>query len=365
MHSKNQSTTRPTTRPTTKPRATIGRQILHSLQSWADRNTDIRILPLACISIIIVMSIITSGKFLSPHNIRSISFQLPELGLFSLAMMLAMLTGGINLSIISSANFTSVIMALLLRHFLVPTASGPAAAFTVLLIVMVGLLFSLLLGCINGVLIAYIQVSPVLTTLGTMILYEGLTLSITKGYVVSDFPQALLFIGNGIVFGIPVPFIIFVLVSIVMSILLRRKILGRYLRMIGSNSRASEYAGIHVRWALVRTYMISGLLAGLAGTIMISRFNSANARYGVSYMLLSVLISVLGGTNPDGGFGKVSGVLFALFTLQALTSGFNLLEISSFVTVALWGLLLVFVIAYRHHALKKRNRTLMRMVHDE
>lgn len=337
------------------------KSIKKMILEWSDKNTDIKILPVALVSIVLVMALLTSGRFLSSYNINSMAYQLPELGLLSLAMMIAMLTGGINLSIISSANFVGVIMALLMTNFLDPTATGISVGLSIFLIIIIGLLFSILLGFVNGILIAYVEISPVLATLGTMILFEGLTLSITKGYVISDFPQAMLSIGNGKLFGIPTPFIIFAVIAFLVSIVIKRKPLGRYLFMIGSNSIASEYSCINVKQAIVRSYILSGMLSGMAGVIMISRFNSANARYGVSYMLLSVLISVLGGTDPDGGSGKVLGIVLALFTLQSLSSGFNLLEISSFVTVALWGILLALVIAYRHYAVNKRNTLLSKL----
>ncbi len=329
------------------------------LQHWLGQNTDIRILPLVFLLVVLLMSAITGGEFLAAPNIRAIAFQLPELGLLSFAMMVAMLTGGINLSIVSSANFTGVLMALLLSRF--AEASGSLAVLAVGAIIAAGLLFSVFLGLLNGILIAWVGVSPVLTTLGTMIFYEGLTLAITRGYVISGFPEALLFIGNGSLWGVPLPFIIFVIVSVAMSLLVRRRPLGRYFQMIGSNIRATEYSCINVKMVLLKAYALSGFLAGLAGVVMIARFNSANARYGVSYMLLSVLIAVLGGTNPEGGSGKVLGIVLALFTLQSLTSGLNLLEISSFATVALWGILLALVIVYRHYALQKRNTSLARL----
>ena len=330
-------------------------KLLKSYAFWADRNTDIKILPFIFTGIILFMTVVTSGRFLSIYNINAMAFQLPELGLFAFAMMITMVTGGINLSIISSANFAGVLMAFLMTRFLSPEAAGASTNLALMLIIGVGLLFSLVLGLINGLLVAYVEVSPVLTTLSTMILYEGLTLTITKGYVISDFPQAILFIGNGRLAGIPVPFLVFIVAAVIMWVLFKKRPLGRYLFMIGSNSKASEFSGINVKAALVKSYVVSGFLTGIAAVIMVSRFNSANARYGASYTLLAVLISVLGGTDPDGGSAKVLGIVLALFSLQSLTSGFNLLEISSFVTVALWGVVLAAVIAYRHYAVQKRN----------
>jgi ribose/xylose/arabinose/galactoside ABC-type transport system permease subunit len=117
--------------------------------------------------------------------------------------------------------------------------------------------------------------------------------------------------------------------------------------MIGSNIKATSFSGINTNKVTIFVYMISGLLAGIASLIMIARFNSAKAGYGSSYLLVTVLVSVLGGINPNGGFGKVSGVFLGLILLQVISSGLNLLGISQFLTLALWGALLLGVEALR------------------
>ena len=109
----------------------------------------------------------------------------------------------------------------------------------------------------------------------------------------------------------------------------------------------------------MRTYLISGLYSGLAAIIMISRFNSAKADYGESYLLLTVLVSVLGGVSAAGGFGKVSGLVLALAILQIISSGLNLMGVNTFLTVALWGivLILVMVIQYLIDTHQQKRRT--------
>ncbi len=302
----------------------------NSLKGWEGKNKEIKILPWMLIGIGAVMTVLSSGLFLSPPNLTAMVYQMPELGLLSLAMMLAMITGGIDLSIVSTANLTGVLIALLLT-------AGTETVPPIFLVLFLGIATAMVLGALNGLLIAHLNLSPVLTTLGTMILYEGLTLSITKGYVISGFPKSFLFIGNGKAGVIPVPFLLFLLVAFGVSVFLKRRPAGRYLFLVGASLKASEYSGINTKRVLVKAYLLSGLLSGLAGLIMASRFNSANARYGSSYTLLAVLIAVLGGTNPEGGKGCVLGVVLALVSLQALTSGLNLLGVSFFITLAFWG----------------------------
>ncbi|MGQ9665524.1 MAG: ABC transporter permease [bacterium] len=300
------------------------------------------------------MSAIVPRKFLGVGNIQSMAFQLPELGIFSIAMMITLVSGGLNLSVITTANLSSIFTALVLKHISNPDALGIMSTSIILLAVGVGILSALFLGFINGFLIAFVGVSPILATLGTMTLYDGLAIVITKGYVISDFPKGFLLIGNGTLFGIPISLIIFILCAFIIAITLNRKPYGYSVYMLGSNPVATEFSGINVRSVLINTYLISGLLSGIASVIMTSRFNSANAGYGASYLLITVLIAVLGGVNPFGGFGKVSGLIMALVILQFISSGLNLLGVTAFVTISLWGTILILVMGFNHFIYSRR-----------
>jgi simple sugar transport system permease protein len=180
-----------------------------------------------------------------------------------------------------------------------------------------------------------------------MILLNGLTIVMTRGYVISGFPESIRFIGNGLVAGVPMPLIIFLVLAGLMALILNRTPLGTKIYLIGSNPVATFFSGVNNRRVLIRTYLISGLYAGMAGIIMISRFNSAKADYGKSYLLMTVLASVLGGVSAAGGFGKVSGLVFALVILQVVSSGFNLMGMNPFLTVALWGTILILVMVVK------------------
>jgi simple sugar transport system permease protein len=317
------------------------------LGSWGKRNPDMAVLPFLLVGVIVVLSIATGGNFLSAGNFGSLASQLPELGLLSLAMMVTMITAGINLSIISTANLVGVVMVLIFKALGAAAAAGGVTIPLILVTVAAGLLIAVLLGLFNGYLIAYLKITPVLATLGTMILYEGLTLAITKGYVLSGTPREFVAISQSTFFGVPYLLIVFVVIAVVVAYVLERRPFGRQLHMLGSNATATRFSAVNVNLVILKTYMLSSLLAGVAAVIMLSRFNSANARQGTSLLLVTVLISVLGGTDPDGGFGKVLGLVLALLIMQCITSGLNLLGISSFLTLALWGSLLIAVIAYR------------------
>jgi len=320
------------------------------------KHSETIILGLAMISTVLLMWIFNGSRFLGSGNLQSMAFQLPELGILSLAMMVTMLTAGINLSIIASANLSGIIAALILTQFIQPGSSGFSAALVIFLAILAGLLTSVLVGLLNGLLIARIGVSPILATLGTMILINGFAIVITEGYVISGFPEAVKFIGNGLIFGIPMPIIIFTICAIAMAIVLNRTATGVSIFMIGSNPIATLFSGISNKSVLIKTYLLSGLYAGIAAIIMISRFNSAKADYGESYLLMTVLASVMGGVSAAGGFGRVSGVVIALVILQIVSSGLNLLRVSNFLTIAIWGIILILVMIVKFYTDRYQRR---------
>ncbi len=303
------------------------------------RRTELSGLLLTLGLVVAVMAALTRGKLLELRSVEAMGFQLPLLGLLTLAQMLPMLTGGIDLAIISTANLAGVLAAMALTriHTWVAMPVG----------VVIGLAAAGAAGALNGIIVAYFEVSPIIGTLATMILIKGLALAITRGYVIAGFPQQFLFLGGGSVLGIPTPFVIFAVAAAAMAVMLNRTAFGVSAYMLGSNPVATRFSGIDTRALLFRTYLISGLLSGLAGLVMISRFNAAQADFGVSFLLLTVLISVLGGVDPAGGVGTVLGLGIAVLILQLVATGFNLVGLSAHLANALWGAILLVVIIYR------------------
>jgi simple sugar transport system permease protein len=115
--------------------------------------------------------------------------------------------------------------------------------------------------------------------------------------------------------------------------------------MIGSNEKATRYSGVATEWMLVGVYVVSSVLCWVAAAVMMARFNSARAGYAESYLLITILAAVLGGVDPNGGFGKVLGLFLSLVLLQMISTGFNLLGFSPHLTQAIWGATMIFAIA--------------------
>jgi simple sugar transport system permease protein len=311
---------------------------------------------LAVITVLIFVALaVVAPSFVSVDNLTSMAFQFPEFALLSLAMMLAMLTGGIDLSVVGIANLSGIMAGLVLRAA-GADATGLAAILVILAAIGVSLATGAVCGVINGVTIGRLALPPILATLGSGLVFSGLGVAITGGSAVLGYPPAFAVIGNGSLLMVPVPLILFAAAAAAVAFLLGRTAYGQRIELMGTNPLAARFAGIDDVAVTLRTYLLSGLLSAVAGLVVMSRANSAKADYGSSYMLLSILICVLGGINPNGGFGKVSGLVLAVLSLQFLSSGLNMLQVSNFARDFIWGGLLLLVMVVNTFELVRRRR---------
>ena len=306
------------------------------------RGGAVPMLSLVLLALVVVFGLLLGERIVGVGALQSMAFQLPELGILSLAMMVALLSGGLNLSIIATANLCVLTMAWVLTTQ-VPGAHGLMWGGWQVIAVLAGVAVASIVGLINGFVIAYLGVSPILATLGTMTMCKGLSIGITRGNVISGFPDPIVFLGNGTLAGVPVALLIFLALCVPIAVLLNKSPFGHKVYMIGSSEKATRYSGVDTRRVLLGVYVLSSLLAVVAALVMMARFNSANAAYGESYLLVTILAAVLGGVDPFGGFGKVGGLIMALILLQVISSAFNLLDFSPFLTVAIWGALIIVV----------------------
>ena len=166
------------------------------------------------------------------------------------------------------------------------------------------------------------RIPPILATLGTSELFTGIGIVITDGKAVSKLPRMYSSAINSKIFGlIPTQLVFFAVMALVIWFLLMRTTYGTKIYMIGTSSKAAVFSGIRTDLLLVKTYMISGICSALGGMVMLANYNSARADYGTVYTLQCVLIVVLGGVNPNGGSGKVSGVVLAICLLADVADG--------------------------------------------
>lgn len=305
-----------------------------------------------------LMSILSPDRFLSGQNLTSMAFQFPEFAILALAMTITMMTGGIDLSVIGVANLSAVAAALILTQFSDPAAPAGQSVLWLALAILAAMTIGAIAGLLNGSLVAFFGLPPILATLGSGLVFTGFAVAMTGGSAVMGFPETVALIGNATVIGIPVPLILFVALAVLLHLMLTRTAFGLRVTMYGANPLAALYAAIDINRMLLKVYLTAGMFSSVAGLIIMSRANSAKADYGSSYLLLALLIAVLGGVNPYGGYGRVIGVVLAVLSMQFLSSGLNMLQVSNFARELIWGALLILVMVINAGAFAAIRRSL-------
>ena len=311
---------------------------------FSDRQLNF--LLLVNVVIVLVGTVLSHGQFVDIDNMQSMGGQLPELGLLALGIMLSMISGngGIDLSGVGLANLSGMVAALIVPKFV--SGDDSPASYTALFCV-ITIAMGFVGGLINGFVIAKLRLTPILCTLGTQLLFTGTAVVLSNGASVHvDYVDPLSDIGNGNWFGVPIAFWIFIAAVLWFGWLLKRSPFGLRLYLMGTNPKAAFYAGIPRDRMLVLTYMMCGVLASIAGLISTTHTLSAKWDYGNSYLLIAILIAVMGGVNPAGGYGRIVCVFFAATMLQFLSSLFNLMGVSQFFGDCTWGFLLLLSLAF-------------------
>jgi simple sugar transport system permease protein len=278
---------------------------------------------------------IAGVSFVSVDNLQSMAVQIPELGLLAIGVALTMISGngGIDLSGIAVANLCGIVAALTAPHWVSPDDYPLAFAFV---FAGVCLCAGLVCGLINGVLVSRAGLTPIIATLGTSLAFTGVSVVLTNGSGVRlGYIEPLDDFGHMPVLGIPICFALFIGIAAAIGGALRFTPFGVRLYLLGSNSKAARFAGFNQR----------GLLAAIAGYIIAARISSVKWDYGTSYVLISILIAVMAGVKPAGGYGRITCVVLSAAALQILSSMFNFLDISNFFRDFAWGLLLLIFLA--------------------
>ena len=228
-----------------------------------------------------------------------------------------------------------------------PADAGTGQQLLWLFIAIVGaMVIAAVIGVITGVMVTRIGAHPILVTLATMMTLNGIGIWLTKGAAVSGMPPVVQSLGSDTLLGMPLPLWVFRLPPRCWRCSSAKPAPANASTWAAATS-TPRFSGINTHRMVMLVYVISSLLCVLAGLIMMARFNSARMGYGDAYLLLTVLAIILGGTDPNGGFGRVTGVVLALIALQVLSTGFNLMNISQHVSLAMWGAVLVVVLAFK------------------
>ena len=293
-----------------------------------------------------VFSAIADRFFTTANLIEIFRFSV-ELGLLAVALTPVIITGGIDLSVGSMMGLAAVVFGMACNDW---KLSLPAAASVALLTGLAG-------GGLNALLISWLDLPPLIVTLGSFSLFRGIAEGMTHGAInYSDFPKRFLFLGQGYWLGlIPAQLPVFLLIVAGYIVLLHRSLLGRALYAIGFTASGARYAGIPVGKRIGLVYVLSGLVSSIAAIIYASHMGQVRSDAGTGYELDAITAVVLGGTSVFGGRGTLWGTLFGLFSLSILQNGLHLAALPSELIGVWTGALLIIVISIDGWA-RARNR---------
>lgn len=297
------------------------------------------VLPFLLVIALVVFGL-TSDQFFTERNLLVMLRQSVYLVLVSLGQMLALVTGGFDLSVGTIIALTSVISALVM-------ASMPELhpGLVILVGCLAGIGAALVIGLINGLGVAYVGVSPFIMTLGMQSIGFGLALYLTGGIPVSGLPDLFGDVfGFGVWFGLPTPVIVAGVLAIILYFIMARTALGTYFLAIGGNDQAARLSGVNVRVVLVLAYTICGVLAGLAGLLLTARVGTGEANLGGNIALESIAACVIAGVSLRGGIGRVENVVLGAIFIILVQNGMNLTGIDSYMQLVVLGVLLIIAV---------------------
>jgi ribose transport system permease protein len=313
---------------------------------------------LALVVIVLVFSVMKPHQFLSSFDIKTIFINASVVLMLSVGMTYVIITAGIDLSVGSVLVLSGVLAAKLMIALGGGVASASTAGWWPILAgLAVGLLVGVGWGAFNGVLIALLDIPPLIVTLGTFGMALGLADVITGGVDVSGIPATLnTTIGAGSLGPIPVLVVIAAVVTIVLGLVLHFTRFGRYTYAIGSNAEAVRRAGINANWHLIKVYALAGLLAGLGGDLSLAYFTTTTISGHVTDNLTAISAVVIGGTSLFGGSGTMFGTVVGVFIPVVLASGLVIVGVQSFWQQVMIGAILIVAVYFDQLRRKARAR---------
>ena len=301
------------------------------------------------VAVFVICTMLKGSQFLNPGNFQSMMKQFPEYGLLAVAISLALLIGGNDLSVVYIANLSAIIAGKFLLSMIGPDMAEGTVYIMIFMSFGMAVVVGALAGMLNGYLISGFGIPAMLATLGTQSLFWGIGVVLTGGSSMSGFPKQLASMMNKSIGIVPVTVILFAVASVIAGLIVSRMILGRQMKMYGTNNKATVYAGLNNRKLVITTHMIAGILASLSGIIMWGRYSSCKADNGSTYTMQAILIAVMGGISPNGGKGNIQGVMLAVLIIQMVSSVLNMYNrIPTACRQIIWGGLLLVVMIFNY-----------------
>ncbi|MCP8967760.1 ABC transporter permease [Ectobacillus ponti] len=288
-----------------------------------------------------------SPYFLSPGSLRDGTMAFLDKAFIVFPMALVMILRDIDISVGSTVALSSVVMATAYNKLGIPMGAA----------LLICLAVGALCGFINGYLIVkFKELSAVIITLGTMILYRGIAYIILENQASGNFPEWFKLFGWGYVNGIPLILILFVIAAAVYSLLLHKTTFGRQIYAIGNNPTASRFSGVQLDRIKIIVFTLTGLMAAVTAIFLASRMGSTRPNVANMYELDVIAMAALGGISTAGGKGRMAGTIIAIFIIGYLQYGLGLINISSQTLLIIIGLLLIFAVAVPKLKVRRKTR---------
>nr|WP_321523859.1 ABC transporter permease [uncultured Cohaesibacter sp.] len=286
--------------------------------------------------VIFVISAVASPYFLTSYNMSVVARSLAFVGLITIGQSMLMMLGELDLSLGVIGGLCGVVSGMLMINL----GLNPWVAL------LACLLLGAALGCFNGLMVTVLKLHSLVLTIGTAGVFGGANLVLTKGVAITNIPKEIQFLGRGDLFGVPMPFVVMLIVLVIASFVIMKTPFGRYIYAIGDNTPAARMLGIKVDAVRVLVFTIAGMLAALAGLLMVTRLGTAQPSIGETWVLPPIAASVIGGVATTGGVGTPLGAILGAAIIGVIENIIVLFGVSPYWQGVVSGFIVVLAISF-------------------
>jgi len=317
-----------------------------------------RFAPLIFLLLLMLVFAIMEPRFLSSVNLFNVMRQVSITGLLAIGMTFVILTAGIDLSIGSLLAFAGLVAAAVAKGGMEDrfTVGDETIGFGWQLAALAAIAVGILGGLLQGIAITRLKVPAFVVTLGGMSVFRGAALLFASGGPISGFQPDYTWWGQGRIYSVPVPVIIFLVAAVIAHVVLSYTRYGRRVYAVGGNPEAARLAGVNVNWVIASVYVIMGFFAGLGAFVLSARLNSAEAVAGTGYELTVIASVVIGGTSLFGGSGSIFGTVIGTVLIGVLLNGLVLMNVNSYIQQIIIGVIIVLAVDFDTFAKSRRKR---------
>lgn len=297
------------------------------------------------LAILMVLFSFASPYFLTFRNLTNIITQNTFFIIVAIGLSFVMIGGGIDLSVGYQMSLVGVVTAMLMVVYQIP----------VWLAVILGLLLGTILGLINGLIVSGIKVFPLIATLATSIVFQGISYMISKANTFRSYPDEFLFLTKGKVLGMPFDVFLALLLAIIVSVVYSETVFGFRLMALGGNEEASRLSGINIRKMKITLYTLCGFFTAIGTMVMISKANTTNSSFGPGTEFIVLTAAIVGGISFMGGEGNIPALIAGVFILAVLGNGMQLAGWGTYAQFVVRGLILLGAVAFDEYQRNTRN----------